>query len=186
MSQEQLIKYHCTIKNSDSINYETNLFGMFTTDVLTKHAKNILDTKLNKASHNKKNQSPKGKLEMITAIRDNKGVLSFKKYLIDTKSDTLNVSECLVNISAKTDKQKGLTYEDKVNYLKAWMKQHNKKPQPKDKYKELDVGAFYKTCIESKAKGEKVEQIVSSYLGNKNKLSYEEDEEYNDEESYEE
>ena len=176
--QEQLIKYNCTIKNNDSVKFETNLFDIFSTRELEQHANSVLDTKLNKqVSTNKKKQSskPKGKLEMITAIKDDKGTLTFKKYFIDNKSTSLNISECLVNINAKSDKQKSLTYEDKVNYLKAWMKQHNKKPQPKDKYKDFDVGSFYKTCIESKAKGEKVEQIVSSYLGGKTALSYEEE-----------
>lgn len=106
------------------------------------------------------------KLDIITAIEQKDGIPKYKHYYFDPKTD-FNYEECSVNITVKNKKpNKQMTFEEKVNLLKSWLKNKNTIPEPGNLENGFDVGKFYQQALSNTEKMSEVITAVEQYTTN--------------------
>lgn len=106
------------------------------------------------------------KLEIITAIEQKDGIPKYKHYYFDSKTD-FKYEECSVNIKVKSkNNNKSITFDEKVELLKSWLKSKNTIPEPGSIERGFDVGKFYQQTINNADKMNEVISAVEQYTNN--------------------
>lgn len=106
------------------------------------------------------------KVDIITAIVNDDDTIKYKHYYFDNKTDFTH-ENCIVNINIKTEnKNKKLTYEEKVELLTSFLKKKLTIPKPGDLMNDFDVGKFYQQSIQSGSRMKEIKTIVSQFVEN--------------------
>lgn len=152
-TKEILLKYVNNVKETND-NELFEIMKPFTVDELTEHMKETVESI-------QENNKKKFKFEIITGIYPNK----FKRYYID---DDMNkhIEDCLINVNAKVTKNKSLTFDEKIELFKEFVRINKREPHPGDIINGFDIGKFYNTALVGKKRGEQVDEILERFTKN--------------------
>ena len=108
------------------------------------------------------------KVDIITAIVNNDDNIKYRHYYFDSKTEFTH-DECIVNINVKNEnKNKKLTYEEKIELLTTFLKKNSCIPKPGDMINNFDVGKFYQQSIQNSSRIKELKNIVSQFVENYN------------------
>ena len=146
---EILLKYSSTVKETADPD---------TFKILKEFSPKFLENHLNETVHamEASNRKKKGKFDMITGVKDDD---VFRHYFIDEDCNG-HIEECLVTVSVKTNKDKPLTFDEKLNLLSQWVRTNRVEPKPGDLFNKFDVGKFYAQTLANKDKVFLVEEVI--------------------------